>query len=313
MHENIVVLKYWKSFTFSRNVLNAIQSGWLFIALGFLLMYGPTYWDMANTIWQNGEQTHGPIVLIITIWLIWQAIDRNSRIFRHSSMSGSIAQMISLIAVIIFALGWLNYVVGRSQGILVLEVGSQILVLSGIALLQFGFPGLKAISFPLFFCIFMIPMPAFFLDMITLPMKIAVSNVAEYVLYAIGFPIARSGVILQIGVYQLEVANVCAGMHTLISLEALGLLYLKLVSHNSAFRNIALAILIVPISFSANTIRVIAITLVTYYFGDEVGQGFVHGFAGMLLFVVALGLIMLVDTLLQSLVKDMQPDKVIGN
>ena len=268
---------------------------------------------MAHTLWQNGEQTHGPIVLIITLWLIWKTVAENPGLFQNSATTASVNPLVSLVAFVFFLLGWICYILGRSQGILLLEVGSQILVLGGIVLLQFGYLGLKALSFPLFFCLFMIPMPAFFLDMITLPMKIAVSNVAEIVVHAIGFPIARSGVILQIGVYQLEVANVCAGMHTLISLEALGLLYLKLVSHNSSFRNITLALLIVPISFSANTIRVIAITLVTYYFGDEVGQGFVHGFAGMLLFVVALGLIILVDTFLQTVTGDMPVTKVVGS
>jgi len=104
---------------------------------------------------------------------------------------------------------------------------------------------------------------------------------------------------LHMGQYQLLVADACAGMHTLISLEALGLLYLSLVKHDSLFRNITLATLIIPISFTANVIRVITLVLITYYFGDEVGQGFVHGFAGMLLFIVALIIIMTVDSLLQ--------------
>jgi len=55
----------------------------------------------------------------------------------------------------------------------------------------------------------------------------------------------------------------------------------------------------VPISFSANVIRVIVLTLITYYFGDAAGQGFLHGFAGMVLFVTALVLILSVDSLLQ--------------
>ena len=93
---------------------------------------------------------------------------------------------------------------------------------------------------------------------------------------------------LQIGQYQLLVADACAGLQTLLTLEALGLFYLNVVRHTSAVRNVALALLIVPISFSANVIRVIALTLVTYYFGDAAGQGFLHGFAGMVLFLTAL-------------------------
>jgi exosortase B len=167
-------------------------------------------------------------------------------------------------------------------------------------LLTRGLTALKALWFPLFFIIFMLPLP---LDSITMPMKMAVSYVTENILFSFGYPIARSGVILQIGQYQLLVADACAGMHTLISLEALGLLYLNLVKHDSWIRNVTLAILIIPISFTANVIRVIALTLITYYFGDEVGQGFVHGFAGMLLFVIALLFIFSVDTALQYYVK----------
>jgi exosortase/archaeosortase family protein len=76
--------------------------------------------------------------------------------------------------------------------------------------------------------------------------------------------------------------------------------------HPSAFRNIGLAIFIVPISFSANVIRVIVLTLITYYFGDAVGQGFLHGFAGMVLFTSALLMIVSVDSLLQWIARKRQ-------
>jgi exosortase/archaeosortase family protein len=115
--------------------------------------------------------------------------------------------------------------------------------------------------------------------------------------------VARTGVILQVGPYQLLVADACAGLNTLLTLEALGLLYLNLVRHESALRNITLAILIVPISFAANVIRVITLTLITYHFGDEAGQGFLHGFAGMVLFMAALMLIIAADTATRAVVR----------
>jgi exosortase/archaeosortase family protein len=106
-------------------------------------------------------------------------------------------------------------------------------------------------------------------------------------------------VILQIGQYQLLVADACAGMRTLFMLEALGVLYLELVRHASWFRNVALAVLIVPISFVANVARVVILCLLTYYFGDEVGQGFLHGFAGIVLFLCGLALMVATDMLLR--------------
>ena len=227
------------------------------------------------------------------MFLIWQ---KREFLINHSP-----PQEQSILAWCSLVVGLLCYIVGRSQDIMMLDIGSQIFVLGGILLLIVGKPALKAMWFPLFFIIFMLPLP---LDGLTMPMKMAVSYVTENILFWLNYPIARSGVVLHISQYQLLVADACAGMHTLISLEALGLLYLNLVKSDSAFRNIALAILIIPISFTANVIRVIALTLITYYFGDEVGQGFVHGFAGMLLFFVALICIMSVDSALQYFAKN---------
>jgi exosortase B len=149
----------------------------------------------------------------------------------------------------------------------------------------------------------MVPMPGLVIAAVTMPMKIAVSYMAETVLFALNYPIARSGVLLQIGPYQLMVADACAGLQTLFTLEAMGLLYLNLLRHESLLRNVFLAVSIIPIAFTANVIRVMVLTLVTYYWGDAAGQGFLHGFAGMVLFVSALLLIMALDSMLRLLNK----------
>lgn len=141
----------------------------------------------------------------------------------------------------------------------------------------------------------MVPLPATLVIAVTTPLKSAVSAVASSLLYTLGYPIGRSGVVLTVGPYQLLVADACAGLNSMFTLEALGLLYMNIMNYKSAVRNVALALLIVPISFVANIVRVCILVLVTYHFGDEAGQGFVHGFAGMVLFIVALTLILLVD------------------
>ena len=268
---------------------------WWPVLLGIVTLYVPTYYGLSTGIWGGSDQAHGPIVLMVVLFLFWQN--------REQLQFDALVEPWPILGSVILVLGILCYVIGRSQDILMLDIGSQILVFSGILLLTRGMPALRAMWFPLFFILFMIPLPGIFIDAVTMPMKMAVSYVAEHILFWVGYPIARTGVILQIGQYQLLVADACAGMHTLISLEALGLLYLNLVKHDSLFRNITLAILIIPISFAANVIRVMVLTLVTYYFGDAAGQGFVHGFAGMVLFVVALTLIMGVDSILQYIAK----------
>jgi exosortase len=126
-------------------------------------------------------------------------------------------------------------------------------------------------------------------------------------MYVAGYPVARVGVILYVGQYQMLVADACAGLRTLFTLEALGLLYLNLVRYQSLGRNVGLALLIVPISMAANVVRVIVLCLVTYYLGDEAGQGFLHGFAGFVLFLSALMLILAADSLMRMMFRHPKP------
>ena len=263
---------------------------WLPIIVGLLVLYVPSLIGLFRGVWSQDEQVHGPIVLSIAVWLIYRNWPTMMTASEGKPTHGS--------GWVIFVVALLLYALGRSQDILLFEVGSAIWMLIGIGLLTRGFAAVKAQWFALFFMLFMVPLPGVVVDTVTGPMKMAVSYVAENLLYWAGYPISRTGVILQIGQYMLLVADACAGLHTLLTLEALGLLYLNLVRRDSAFRNITLAILIVPISFTANVIRVITLTLVTYHFGDAAGQGFLHGFAGMVLFMSALILIIGLDSAL---------------
>jgi exosortase B len=267
--------------------------GWP-ILFGMLIMYVPTFYDLGSGLWSTEGYAHGPIILVLSFWLIykqWQAM----LLVSPSKPDG-------IFAWVLCAFGLFLYVIGRSQDILIFEIGSFITMLTASLLIVYGRGALKLQWFPFFFMLFMIPLPEPIVAALTLPMKVAVSYVTENILFFVGYPIARTGVILQIGQYQLMVADACAGLQTLLTLEALGLFYLNVVRHTSAFRNIALAILIIPISFTANVIRVITLTLITYYLGDAAGQGFLHGFAGMVLFITALLLIISVDSLLQYFV-----------
>ena len=265
---------------------------WFPILIGLIALYVPTWVDLSRSIWATEAQAHGPIILGVALWFFWKL-----RLTIHDAPARPAAGA----GWSLFILGLLLYAIGRSQDILLFEVGSQIIVIASLLLILRGWATLGAAWFPLFFLLFMIPLPGAFVDALTLPMKMAVSYVAENILYWVGYPISRSGVILQIGQYKLLVADACAGLHTLLTLEALGLLYLNLVRRDSLFRNAGLALLIVPISFTANVIRVMVLALITYHWGDAAGQGFLHGFAGMVLFLSALMLIIGVDAALHAL------------
>lgn len=274
--------------------LKGILPEWLPIVLGLAAMFGPTFYDQLHGSWATEEQAHGPIILALSLWLLWRKWPAMLAASAGQRPSHAAGWPLLLVALVL-------YVLGRSQQILAFELGSFIVMGVAVLLIKFGARAAAVQWFPFFFLLFLVPLPGGVVSALTMPMKMAVSYVTEQLLFFAGYPIGRNGVILQIGQYQLLVADACAGLQTLLTLEALGLFYLNVVRHSSAFRNVWLALMIIPISFTANVIRVITLTLITYYMGDAAGQGFLHGFAGMVLFVTALILIVAADTLLQWL------------
>lgn len=259
------------------------------VAAGFALLYVPTYMELAQTIWATDEQGHGPIILAVSAWLLYS---------RRHEIGAAPVRRRPAVGWTLLVFGALLYAFGSSQQIIMFQTGSQILVLAAALLIFRGAAALRAAWFPLFFLLFMIPLPEALVASVTGPLKSAVSASASSLLHMLGYPVGRSGVIMTVGPYQLLVADACAGLNSMFTLEALGMLYMNLMNYTSVRRNIALALLLIPIAFAANIVRVMILVLVTYHFGDEAGQGFVHGFAGMVLFMVALAMMLVVDKVL---------------
>jgi exosortase B len=261
------------------------------LAAGMAAMFAPVFYKLAHTVWNTDEQGHGPIIIGVVIWLLWMRRDA----LHTAAIEGKPA---GIGGWVVLVLSLLTYLVGRIQNIVTFEMGALIPLVIGMLAVTFGWRVVKVAAFPIFFILFAVPLPGPVVAALTQPLKQAVSWAAEGILYTMGYPVSRTGVILRVGQYQLLVADACAGLNSMFTLEALGLLYMNIVGHTSRLRNVLLAILIIPMAFFANIIRVMILVLVTYHFGDEAGQGFVHGAAGMVLFAVALVLMFIIDGIL---------------
>jgi len=182
--------------------------------------------------------------------------------------------------------------------VLMIAIASQAFVVAAILLLMRGPAALRLAWFAVFYFVFMIPLPGTLIDSITGPLKQWISVIVVELLYRVGYPISRNGVVLEIGQYQMLVADACSGLHSMYSLSALGTLFMYIVRRKSAVHNAVMLASILPIAFVANIVRVIALVLITYYLGDEAGQGFLHGTAGMVLMMVALACFFALDWVL---------------
>ncbi|MGY4830277.1 exosortase B [Sphaerotilaceae bacterium SBD11-9] len=260
------------------------------LALGVVALYLPTYWRLFDTVWATDEQGHGPLIVALCVWLAVQRWPQFTPLPDRPAMGlGGSLLAVSLLA----------YVLGHSQGIQGLEAASQIGVLGALALCFKGTPGLRVMAMPLAFLVFAVPLPGIVVQTLTMPLKVAVSSVAEWLLHQAGYPVGRTGVMLVIGQYQLLVADACAGLNSMFTLEALGFLWMSLRPRSTALRDALLALVILPISFTANVVRVMALVLITYHLGDAAGQGFAHSFSGIVLFVAAVLLMMAAEAVIR--------------
>jgi exosortase len=271
----------------------AAKPSYFHMLLLTVAIYGYVIVQLMEDEWRRPDSGHGPIILILAFWLMYRSWNesRAGPAVRGGRLIGILS--LSLIA----AMGFTAGIVGQISP---LAYASIIPFLcAGILLFQTN--GAEPRLFlPVIFLLFSIPLPGFIVDPITLPMKQLVAAASEAVLHAANYPVARGGVILYVGPYELQVADACAGLRTLLTLEALALLYLNLVEYRSSIRNAGLALLAVPISLASNIARVILLCLITFYWGDEAGQGFLHQFAGMTVFLCALILLIATDAFLRS-------------
>ena len=265
-----------------------VESAAVLVA-AFVLLAVPTWMDLAREVWSTEEQSHGPVILAVSFWLLWA---------KRKALNDLDSPPAPVAAAAVLLLACALFVLGRSQAIIQAEALAQVLfVLAGLLCLR-GWGALRLAWFPLLFMLFSVPLPGVLVQAVTLPLKSAVSFVVEHLLHWAGYPVARTGVILSVGQFQLLVADACAGLTSIFTLEAFGLLYMHVMGYTDRRRNLLLGILVIPCAFAANVIRVVILVLVTYYFGDAAGQGFVHQFAGIVLFTVALLLLMGCDWLL---------------
>ena len=271
---------------------------WLPVLVGLLVLYVPSFYDLVTTLWRVDDYAYGPIILVIVVWLIWQ---RRWILLDAPKNNAPVEGLLLLVC------GLLIYVLGRSQSIGVLEIGALVPILAGVLLAMRGWSALRDSWFILLFTVYLVPLPGSFVDGLTGSLKQSVSVIAEQILYLASYPVARNGVVLIIGPYQLLVADACSGINSMYSLSAIGLLYLYLMHRTSWIHNGLILASLLPIAFCANIVRVLILVLVTYYYGDAAGQGFIHGFSGMVMFVVALTFILLLDTNLARIVKPRNP------
>ena len=274
------------------NLIRSISLADLVLIAGAAALLLPTMIQVGEFNWTTEQGGHGPIVLATGLWLLFREL-KSSQAPRQPGNG--------IIGALLIAFLLAVYTIARITGILEIEAFAMYGALITGGYLLFGGKLIRSIWFPLLYLALTLPPPDTVVAAVTQPIKIAISQWAVSILHQLGYPIASSGVTIQIAQYELLVAAACAGLNSIISLGAICLFYGYL-RHRTNFAAFAVIVAsVIPIAIFSNFVRVLILILITYYFGESAAQGFLHDFAGLTMFAVALLTVFVIDSLFTRL------------
>ncbi|MEW9854472.1 archaeosortase/exosortase family protein [Novosphingobium sp. M1R2S20] len=270
-----------------------VFAGRLLLIFGLATLVVPTLFRLAQVSWTTEAGAHGPIVLATGLWLVWYDKDRLK--------GGAVPPMIPGLALLLIAL--MFYFVGRVSGIMMAEGLSAIAVCVTTAYLFLGAKVVARFGFHIFYLCFIVSPPENWIFVGTRPIKAALSGWAVDLLGHMGLPVAQAGATIFIGFYQLQVAAACSGLYSMIGITAIGAFYIYIRHGADVGYAAIMGVLILPFAMFINFLRIIALILVTYWFGDGAAFQVSHDYGGIFTFGVAILILIGFDAALHPLVK----------
>jgi len=220
---------------------------------------------------------HGIFVPLFALFVLWQDRKKLKAIASTPSWAG----------LPLVALGLLMLVLGVLGAELFFSRVSLLILLAGLIILFQGWTFFRAVLFPWAFLILMIPIPTLIISRVTFPLQLLASRLATILLELAGVPVLRQGNVIVLAAMQLDVAEACSGIRSLLTLVTLAIIYGYLMETRMWVR-VALAVSAVPIAVAANSFRIFGTGLLVQYWDPDKAEGFFHLFSGWLIFVVAL-------------------------
>lgn len=266
---------------------------WLLVAI----LYAPVFYRLYNMQWDTLDYTHAYFILPLSLWLVWRKRRELKEISEELYLAkGNLFNLFTLLfGILMFIFGW-------RQDYLFVQTLSLIPLLFGLTGYLYGVKMVKTVSFPILYLLLLVPPPFGIIDGITLPMRYGISALTEKILFSLSYPISREGLMLKVGYADIFMGEPCSGFRSLITMFSLVLVYVY-ISKGGLFKKIILTSLIIPMALLGNLVRVITLCLITFYFGEEVGQGFFHNFSGIVIFIITLSGLMGAESILDRKVK----------
>ena len=251
----------------------------LLIGTSLLWSYWPTLGEMATRWTHDPRYSHGYLVPVFALYLLW------SRRHLRSDHLGSRWMGVILIAAGC-ALRWL----GAYCYISWFEAISLLVSLTGLVALCCGWAALPWAWPSLAFLIFMVPLPYRAETALGFPLQRMATEASTYALQVFGLPAFSSGNTIVIDDFRIGIIDACNGLGMSYMFLALSVAAAVIVRRPLADRLLLIASAI-PIALAMNVARIVATGLLHVMIGRRVADAVYHDLAGWLMMLLALAIL----------------------
>ena len=232
-------------------------------------------------VWNTRESmNYGYLIPLVTVFMIWQRRD----LLEQTTFTGSWAGVLLVSAgLICFYLGTLSTATTLIQYALVIAV-------IGMAMSLMGLNAARIVLVPLLFLIFMVPLPSYILNNLSLRLQLISSALGVDVIRVLSIPVFLGGNVIDLGGMKLQVATACSGLRYLFPLMSLAFISAYLFKA-SFWKRAIIFLSSIPLTVFMNSLRIGVIGILVNYWGITQAQGFLHAFEGWSIFMLCFGII----------------------
>ena len=235
------------------------------------------------TAWYSApEYSHCMLIPVISVFLIFRERATLARMRFEGSWAG--------VAVLLAAAGLWG--IAELSTIWVIEQYAFVVVIYGLTLALLGPAAFRRLWMAMLILLFAIPLPMFFSNSLSLHLELISSAIGVAVIRLFNIPVFLDGNVIDLGVYQLQVAEACSGLRYLFPLMTLAFI-VAYFFRAPFWKRVLLFFASVPIAILMNSLRIGLIGVSVAYWGLKMAEGVLHYFEGWVVFMVSTGLLLI--------------------
>lgn len=252
---------------------------WIGIAASAALLvvfFAPSFAFLVNR-WSNSEEfSHGFLVPLVSVLLLWRKRDEIRRTPLQVCSWG----------LGVLALALLMQIASEWASVSFLKALAVPLAIGGLAWYFVGTRVMRVALFPYLFLFFAVPWPDFAIEILSVPLQHFSAAAATMLLGLSGVPIEREGVHMWTPRFDVEVAVPCSGVRSMVAILGIAALVGYLTQGKWWGKGVVF-LSGVPITMLANVLRIAAIVVMGHYISQEFAMTFFHDYSSPFLFFIS--------------------------